>query len=397
MNSDLAGSEALRDRKPAIVVVGYKRPLALKRLLTTIAQANYDSHDNIPLIISIDRGDCTETVRVAREFVWQYGKKRVIEHPQNLGLRQHILSCGDLTREYGAVIVLEDDLLVSPEFYQYTVKAIAFYIDIPEIGGISLYSYDFNEYAETKFIPLEDGYDNYFIQTACSWGQAWTLKQWQEFRQWYDADPCMLSIDKVAPQKLQEWSETSWKKYFIKYIIANNKYFVYPRISLSTNSGDKGTNHGGGGNFQVSLLMGSKKYNFSQIEESLSVYDSHYEIKSSCLKRIAPKLPNLDFECDFYGTKTFTNIKASYLLSIKKCSAPLLTYGLSLVPQELNIVFDLPGDCFSLGETKNFKSTKLANKIIQLKYLHKNLGWQRYISILSQTFINLVKKKLKLL
>lgn len=394
MNSDLAGSEALRDRKPAIVVVGYKRLLALKRLLTTIAQANYNGDWNIPLIISIDRGDCSETVEVARDFVWQYGTKRVIEHPQNLGLRQHILSCGDLTWEYGAVIVLEDDLLVSPEFYHYTVEAIAFYNNSPEIGGISLYSYDFNEYAETKFIPLEDGYDNYFIQTASSWGQAWTLEQWQSFRQWYDADPCMSSINKVAPQKLQEWSETSWKKYFIKYIIASNKYFVYPRISLSTNSGDRGTNHGGGGNFQVSLLMGSKQYNFSQLEESLSVYDSHYEIKADRLKRINPKLPDLDFECDFYGTKTINNIQTDYLLSLKECSEPLLTYGLSLVPQELNVVFNLPGTCFNLGETKNFKSVKLANKVIQIKHLHKNLGWQRYLDILKQTFINLIKKKL---
>ena len=382
------------DRNPAIVVVGYKRPLALKRLLTTIAQANYNGYRDIPLIISIDRGDCSETVRVARDFVWQYGIKRVIEHPQNLGLRQHILSCGDLTREYGAVIVLEDDLLVSPEFYHYTVKASAFYNDSPEIGGISLYSYDFNEYAETKFIPLEDGYDNYFIQTASSWGQAWTLEQWESFRQWYDADPCMLSIDKVAPRKLQEWSETSWKKYFIKYIIATNKYFMYPRISLSTNSGDRGTNHGGGGNFQVSLLMGSKQYNFSQLEESLSVYDSHYEIKASCLKRVNSQLPDINFECDFYGTKTFNNIQADYLLSIKECSAPLLTYGLSLVPQELNVVFDLPGDCFSLGETKSFRSAKLATKVIQIKYLHKNLGWQRYLDILKQTFIDLIKKKI---
>ncbi len=379
---------------PAIVVVAYKRPLALKRLLATIAQANYDNYHNIPLIISIDRGDCAQTSQVAREFVWQHGEKKVIEHPQNLGLREHILSCGDLTREYGAVIVLEDDLLVSPEFYHYTVKAIAFYNQQPEIGGISLYSYDFNEYAETKFIPLEDGYDNYFIQTACSWGQAWTVKQWQEFRQWYDARPCMLSIDKIAPQKLQEWSETSWKKYFIKYIIANNKYFVYPRISLSTNSGDRGTNHGGGGNFQVSLLMGSKLYSFSHLEESLSVYDSHYEIKDYCLKRLNPKLPELDFECDFYGTKTINNVRANYLLSIKECSQPLLNYGLSLIPQELNVVFELPGNCFSLGETKNFGSARLAKKITQTKYLHKNLGWKRYKNILQQTLIDAIGRKL---
>ena len=379
---------------PAIVVVAYKRPLALKRLLTTIARANYDSYENIPLIISIDRGNCSETVRVAREFVWQYGVKKVIEHPQNLGLRRHILSCGDLTAEYGSVIVLEDDLLVSPEFYHYTVKAIACYGDRPEIAGISLYSYDFNEYAEAKFIPLEDGYDNYFIQTACSWGQAWTKQQWQEFKQWYDSDARTIEIDPLLPQKLREWSESSWKKYFIKYIFTKNKYFVYPRISLSTNSGDRGTNHGGGGNFQVSLLLGKKQYNFSQLKESLSIYDSHYEIRADCLKHLNTQLPNFDFECDLYGTKNLKNTNSQYLLSIKECTNPIASYTLSLVPQELNIIANLAGNCFSLGKKKDFKLVKFSHQIIQLQYLHKNLGWKRYINILKQIFFEAIFRKI---
>ena len=379
---------------PAIVIVAFKRPLALKRLLTTIAKANYDPYKDIPLIISIDRGNCVATAQVAHDFLWDYGEKRVLEHPQNLGLRQHILSCGDLTKEYGTVIVLEDDLLVSPEFYRYTVEATDFYANSSEIGGISLYSYDFNEYAETKFIPLEDGYDNYFIKTASSWGQAWTRSQWLEFKQWYDSNARTIAIDKVLPQKLQEWPESSWKKYFIKYLFAQKKYFVYPRISLSTNSGDSGTNHGGGGNFQVPLMLGSKQYYFSQLYQSLSVYDSHYEIEAGCLKRLNPKLFNIDFECDFYGTKVTENIRPRHLLSIKECIHPLSTYALSLVPQELNVIFELPGNCFSLGKTADFKKTKSVNKIAQLKYLHKNLGWSRYKNILKQIFIDLIHRKI---
>ncbi|WP_019504099.1 glycosyltransferase [Pleurocapsa sp. PCC 7319] len=379
---------------PAIVVVAFKRPLALQRLLKTIARANYDTYEEIPLIISIDQGNCRETARVARDFVWKHGTKKVIEHQENLGLRRHIISCGDLAEEYGAVIILEDDLLVSPEFYCYTVEAIAFYHDRSEIGGISLYSYDFNEYAETKFIPLEDGYDNYFIQTASSWGQAWTWKQWSNFKQWYDAVPNTAAVDKIAPHKLTEWSENSWKKYFIKYLISQNKYFIYPRISLSTNSGDSGTNHGGGGNFQVSLLLGYKRYNFSNLQQSLSIYDSHYEIKASCLKKLNPKLIDIDFECDFYGTKTIKNVQSDHLLSIKECSHPLSQYALSLIPQELNIIFSLPGNCFSLGKIQDFQNIKFSHTVTQLKYLHKNLGWARYKNILKQAFIDLITRKI---
>ena len=378
---------------PAIVAIGFNRPLALKRLLNTISNANYPSDLSIPLVISIDKGNNSETLNVARDFVWQWGKKIVIEHQENLGLRRHVISCGDLTDQYETVIMLEDDLLVSPEFYHYTLEAVNYYQNSSEVGGISLYAYDFNEYAESKFVPLEDGYDNYFIQTASSWGQVWTRQQWQGFKQWYDAKP---DSDNVAryPQKLAEWPESSWKKYYIQYLIDLDKYFVYPRVSLSTNSGDAGTNHSGGGNFQVSLLLNSKAYKFSSLSESLARYDSHYEIEADCLKRLNPQLPNLDFECDFYGTKAIADIDSEYLLSIKECSGELASFSLSLVPQELNIVYDLPGNCFSLGKTKDFKQTKTANKIIQLKYLHKNLGWKRYQSILQQTLMDLVATKL---
>lgn len=379
---------------PAIVAIGFNRPLALKRLLNTIVNANYPADVSIPLIISIDQGNNSETLAVARDFVWQRGTKTVIEHRENLGLRRHVISCGDLTEKYETVIILEDDLLVSPEFYHYTLEAVNSFQSSREIAGISLYAYDFNEYAETKFVPLEDGYDNYFIQTASSWGQVWTKQQWLEFKQWYDAKPDSGNLARKYPQKLAEWSESSWKKYYIQYLIERDKYFVYPRISLSTNSGDKGLNHGGGGNFQVPLLLGTKSYRFSNLQQSLARYDSHYEIEADCLKRLNPELPDLNFECDFYGTKAIADLDSEYLISIKECSQTLTSFPLSLIPQELNIIYDLPGNCFSLGKTKDFKQAKTANKITQLKYLHKNLGWKRYKSILQQTFMDLISDKL---
>ena len=379
---------------PAIVAIGFNRPLALKRLLNTIAKANYPADVSIPLVISIDKGGSSEVLNIAQDFVWQQGEKTVIEQVENLGLRRHVISCGDLTEKYETVIILEDDLLVSPEFYHYTLEAINYYQNSSEIAGISLYAYDFNEYAEAKFVALEDGYDNYFIQTASSWGQVWTKQQWQGFKQWYDAESTITNSVKKYPQKLAEWPASSWKKYYIQYLIDSNKYYVYPRISLSTNSGDAGTNHGGGGNFQVPLVLGTKSYKFSNLAESLAKYDSHYEIEADCLKRLNPQLPDLNFECDFYGTKKIANIDSEYLISIKECSDTLDSFSLSLIPQELNIVYSLSGTCFSLGRTQDFKQAKAANKITQLKYLHKNLGWKRYKNILQQTFIDLVAAKL---
>ena len=82
---------------PAIVVVTYNRPDSLKRLLGSLSKARYP--DGVPLVISIDGGDSheEEVVKIAGEFPWPHGKKEVICHEKNLGLRKHILTKVDVT------------------------------------------------------------------------------------------------------------------------------------------------------------------------------------------------------------------------------------------------------------------------------------------------------------
>jgi hypothetical protein len=380
---------------PAIIIVAFNRPQALQKLLDTIARANYQGYEQIPLLISIDFGGSEAVKQIAHKFDWCYGEKQVIEQPQNLGLRKHILSCGDRSAEFGAVIVLEDDLMVSPAFYDYAVQAAQFYAKDDRICGISLYAYDFNEHIQARFISLNDGYDNYFMQLACSWGQLWTRSQWQAFRQWHDlyGDQPITAADPVPP-KLLEWSPRSWKKYFIKYMVLMDKYFVYPQVSLATNSGDRGTNQGGSSNYQVPLLLQRKPYKFSTLDESTSIYDSYYELKADCLKQLCPDLQDLDFECDFYGTKPSDRLTTRYLLSMRDCSDPDAGFALSLLPQELNVVFKLEGDFFHLALVENFGAVSAPKRLIQLRHLHKNLGWQRFGALSANAVLSGLKHKL---
>lgn len=387
-----------RSCKPAIVIVAFKRPNTLARILHFITKANFQGYEDIPLIISIDKSDCLQVTEIAQKFVWVHGTKRIIQQNVNLGLRKHIISCGDLTEEYEAVIVLEDDLIVSPGFYDYAVQAMQFYENTANMSGISLYSYDFNEYAETRFSAIHDGYDNYFIQTASSWGQLWTRDQWRGFKSWYELnESSSWNITDPLPDKLSTWPETSWKKYFIRYMVLEKKYFVYPRISLTTNSGDSGTNHRGTtNNYQVPLLLRRKLYRFSTFENSISIYDSHYEIEAQCLKLINSDLKEIDFECDLNGTKNLLKVKADYLLSIRDCDRPDLSYALSLVPQELNVVFGVPGNFFNLAKATNFGQVSVRKQMAQLRHINKNLGWRRYSEMLRYTLQDSAKKWLRL-
>ncbi len=376
--------------KPAIVIVAHKRDKSLKRLLSSIAQANYEQYNDIDLIISIDRSDSPNVAQVAHDFIWKFGTKQVIVHKNSLGLRGNILFCGDLTYYYDSVIILEDDLLVSPLFYKYSVEALKFYQNCDHISGISLYSYHYNEYAKIRFIPLDDGYDNYFIQSATSWGQAWTKPQWDNFRNWYKSyGNIPINKDDIVPETIiNRWSAQSWKKYFIKYMILEDKYFVVPRFSLTTNFGNLG-NHVliNTNNLQVPLLMqkNQQEWNFCYLENSGAVYDAHYEIRPYCLYSYNPSLAKLEWECDLYGTKNYHKITKEYVLTIRHSIEPINSYSLGLIPQELNIALKLQGDFFCLTKKEDCKTIKYRKKLAQYICLNQDAGIKRFAALAIDT------------
>ena len=84
--------------KITIVVVGYNRADAMERVLRSLSRAQYDYTD-IRLVVSIDHSGNEEVVHTAEAFEWKYGEKEVIYRPERLGLRKHIISCGDLTAQ----------------------------------------------------------------------------------------------------------------------------------------------------------------------------------------------------------------------------------------------------------------------------------------------------------
>ena len=134
MNLDFSGNKD----KVAIVCVGYNRIKSLSRLLNSLLCAKYPNND-IPLVISIDCSGDQSLYNYVREFKWPYGNKYVNIQEVRLGLKNHIYQCGDLTKYFKAIILLEDDLVVSPVFYSYVLQSLNVYSEEPRIAEISLY------------------------------------------------------------------------------------------------------------------------------------------------------------------------------------------------------------------------------------------------------------------
>lgn len=357
---------------PAIVVVAYNRPFSLKRLLTSLKAAKKITQAK--LIISIDNQEPhnPEVKKIAESFIWPYGEKEIILQPLKLGLRNHILKCGDLSEKYGSVIILEDDLFVSPFFYDYTIQALSFYGDCNSIGGISLYNQPREEVGDKPFRPFDDGSGVYFMQVPSSWGQAWSKNQWINFRNWYNTEPELATLN--LPAKIINWPDTSWKKYFFGYLVHIGKFFVFPRISVTTNFNDPGIhlkskiNHDG----QSPLIMLDSVYQFRIFEESYCKYDAFFEILPSSIKHINPALKDFSFEVDLYGRREINSVTAPYMLTSKPANRFELCFKRALKPHEVNVMLNLEGKDLFLCKKEDilpFKN-KYAKRIADFRYFY---------------------------
>jgi hypothetical protein len=258
---------------PAIIVLAYRRPQSLQRLLISLKEAHY-ALDSIPLVISLDKGASNEVKNVANQFEWINGTKEIIEQTDKLGTRGHVLFAGDLSEKYGSVIVLEDDLGVSPWFYSYTLQALSFYHQT-NIAGISLYGYQIAESNFQPFKPHHQDFDVYLMQFPSSWGQAWTHLQWQGFREWLKNNE---PDENQLPLFVKDWSGASWKRDFLSYMLATGKYFVYPETSLSTNYGNKGVNFSLDMHlYRVPLETEEKQYRFGRAAEGITIINDWFE------------------------------------------------------------------------------------------------------------------------
>ncbi len=380
-----------KEYKPVIIVVAFNRIKSLQRILNSLSNAHYPI--DTKLIISIDNnGNNKNVADLAKSFNWNKGAKEVIFHDEHLGLRNHIIKCGDLTYNYGSVIILEDDLVVSPFFYKYAQESLTFYNGFEQIGGISLYNLPYTEALKQPFIPLRDDSDVYFKQVPSSLGQTWSLKQWDSFKKWYSENPDVKSIEQLPP-KVKNWPASSWKKYYYGYLVEENRFFVFPQISFTTNFNDLGENMKTVNSMgQVRLEIVESAFRFKSLDESFNVYDAYSEILSDRLKKLQPALAEYDFEVDLYNKKeSFSN---DYVLTSKSCKNPLMGFARAMKPMEMNIINNISGSDLVLAKREDvtINSLNMDEFEDEYAYFYKNIF---DTNILVKLISNRAKRRIK--
>lgn len=354
--------------KIAIVTVGYNRLHGLKRLLDSIDRAHFKDND-IPLVISIDASGNESLYEFVRNYQWNHGQKYVNIESERLGLKKHIFQCGDLTEYFKGIILLEDDLFVSPEFYNYATASLEKYDNDENVAGIAFYSNEFNGFVGLPFHPLNNGSDCFAMQSVCSWGQMWNERMWSCFKKWLVKwDENFAPFD--MPETIKNWTR-AWSKYFYAYIVANEKYFIFPFVSLTTNFNDGAGEHGSSSSpsVQVHLQYGHKEYHLSTFPE-LVKYDI-YQQNISLYEKIG--LTKEELSLDLYGQKLSDGKSAKYILSTQQLDMKVVkSYALKMRPIELNILEDISGNGIYLYENQGAINARSSVSESMIDYM---LAW----------------------
>jgi len=335
---------------PIVVVInGFS--ISYDKILDSLNNVEY--FQKVKLIISITNDKSSIIEKSVNAFEWKHGDKEIYIH-NDLDINEHILFAGNLSRFYDGIILIDEELFISPYFYHYVISSFSYYRIDPTIAGFSLQSMNFNISAHLPFIPMTDGNDVFFLQVLSESGQFWSKEQWFAFTSWYNKNKNNTpTIEDGLPPSVLTIEQQTWKTYFYWYMIKNNRYFIYPRFSLACKLEDLDSKAILNALFiNTPLLFSNRNFIFQPLSESLSVYDAYYEILPERLKRLQPILRKYDFACDFYGLKPISQIKNEYLITSKLTDRATYSYARILKPHEANIIANLSGQDIFLSKSE---------------------------------------------
>ncbi|MDB5203120.1 MAG: methyltransferase FkbM family [Ferruginibacter sp.] len=280
-----------------IVFFAYNRPDHTRRSLEALQKNPEAANSFLRIYIDGPKANASaETIanikavrNVAAEKQW-CGRVEIIASPENKGLFSSISSgITNTINEFGRIIVLEDDVLVSPGFLAYMNEALELYEQTPEVMHISGYSRpQFNS------AGLEDA-TYFFYHTSC-WGWATWKRAWDKFR------PEPLALQKKLKEKggiyqlnmdgtyefywglkaIAEKRFQSWNYIWHSTVFLNDGLCLHPAQSLVSNIGHDGSgtncsvDEGFASNDQLAEKIVLKRIPLKQNAQLRKIYrDSH--------------------------------------------------------------------------------------------------------------------------
>jgi len=160
-----------------ILIFAYNRPEKLDSLLKSLAACPELESSEISIYVDGPKSD-NEKERVSRvkEIARSKapGHARIFVRPDNFGLKRSIMTGVSETLErYESVIVLEDDLIVSPQLLSYFNSALAAYADDDRIASLTGYMFNVPQLATRN--------SSFFLPFPNPWSWATWRSRWRSF------------------------------------------------------------------------------------------------------------------------------------------------------------------------------------------------------------------------
>ncbi|MEX1200845.1 MAG: glycosyltransferase family 2 protein [Methylophaga sp.] len=217
-----------KDLAPIALFV-YNRPEHTRMTVEALAR-NSEASDSCLFVFSDGAKDSADRdlVKAVRSYLSQiqgFAEVNIIERETNWGLANSIIdgvTC--LNREYGRVIVLEDDLQTSPHFLSFINSALNLYQTDQRIGSVSGYMY-----------PIQVCEQIFFRSVPQSWGWGTWERAWELM----ETDGVKL-LKKLEQNEIAEQFNNAGHQPFIKMLKdqirgKNNSWYVRWSASLFMN------------------------------------------------------------------------------------------------------------------------------------------------------------------
>lgn len=290
-----------------IAIFAYSRVDHLRRTIDSLLKNEESSHTLVYIFCDgpkdVSGKASTDAVRTFAESISGFAGITRIYRETNIGLASSIINgVSYVLKEHRSVIVVEDDLDVSPYFLRFMNEGLRTYQDDVEVASIHGYSYSFNS----------DTPETYFLRGTGCWGWATWHRAWEAF----EADGQVLlnqlqrngllkafDLDGSYPYSKMlknqiKGRNNSWAIRWHAACFLKNMITLHPGRSLVNNTGfdNSGTHCSQTDFFTQSIQSGPVPVTRIQPIESQSVREKlvhHFRLNYSFKARVWAKLKSL--------------------------------------------------------------------------------------------------------
>ena len=261
-----------------IVVLSMNRTTVLSDLLASLDRTDFVG-DLVRLCIHFDRGENQdETVELAEHFKFRHGEKHVVVSNVSLGLADSWYHAWYPMNDHQRAIILEDDILLSAEWYKWLKESWDTYSHVDGLAGISLQRQTLVPYPTFTQSEIVNAHAPFLYPLVGSIGFSPKPQIWRSFITWIHSVGGN-AFDASTPGLItSEWWNTldkrqMWTQHYIYFCLTRGYYTLYVNLprhkTLAAHVRAKGAHYSSsqGADFQVA---GKFRYN---LPRALNTYD----------------------------------------------------------------------------------------------------------------------------